>query len=509
MSLEGRMWRTEPYAVNFGVTACKEHKIDTLLCQSLPIGRICMNQSSSGSGQVRYQGNPVKLTIHSTFENFQANVPDNENVAFFPSPTWEKPDLFNESAVADAFRANILTPLQSYFRSFQVFRNVSQPPSYLFTPDLIISDIKNVPIMCIEIKPCNTFCTADITNFDVMSEIDRIKILAENTPLPNGILPEEFLKCPRRQKVGGKSESLGLFNFRCSLRQLKHFLFNMNVTVAFGMLSSYCHTYLVILHRDQENKSSELRVSPVLKFNDKTVLRRIAEFIQFAISSVQEPLLREHHTLTPSKFFFSDCKKGVIRKRGEKRRKKDDIKGTGKKPSKSTYTGHFVTLGNVIGNGRTGTVLELFDENKKLYAVKFVEEKSVENLNHELDNELYNEEMIYDILIPLQGDVLPIIYMSGLLDGWKHVIVMEYLEAESMNKVVHLSEEQKTAVIAALDKVHKRGVLHGDIRENNILLHRNNHRQAYLIDFGFASKCNTLNDFIEEKLELMNLLELK
>ena len=67
---------------------------------------------------------------------------------------------------------------------------------------------------------------------------------------------------------------------------------------------------------------------------------------------------------------------------------------------------------------------------------------------------------------------------------------------------------QKTRAIKGLEAIHKYGILHNDIREENILI--NDDGDVYLIDFGMASREDTKKKrklFEEEHLKYSNLLE--
>ncbi|CAI2191331.1 12176_t:CDS:1, partial [Funneliformis geosporum] len=59
-----------------------------------------------------------------------------------------------------------------------------------------------------------------------------------------------------------------------------------------------------------------------------------------------------------------------------------------------------------------------------------------------------------------------------------------------------------------LEAIHKHGILHNDIREENILI--NNNGDVYLIDFGMASREDAKKKrklFEEEHLKYSNLLD--
>ena len=71
-----------------------------------------------------------------------------------------------------------------------------------------------------------------------------------------------------------------------------------------------------------------------------------------------------------------------------------------------------------------------------------------------------------------------------------------------------IKKRQKTRVIKGLEAIHKHGILHNDIREENILINDND--DIYLIDFGLASREDIKKKrklFEEEQLKYSNLLD--
>jgi len=69
-----------------------------------------------------------------------------------------------------------------------------------------------------------------------------------------------------------------------------------------------------------------------------------------------------------------------------------------------------------------------------------------------------------------------------------------------------IKKRQKTRAIKGLEAIHKHGILHNDIRDENILI--NDNGDVYLIDFGMASREDTKKKrklFEEEQLKSSNL----
>ena len=71
-----------------------------------------------------------------------------------------------------------------------------------------------------------------------------------------------------------------------------------------------------------------------------------------------------------------------------------------------------------------------------------------------------------------------------------------------------ITKRQRSRAIKGLEAIHKHGILHNDIREENILI--NDNGDVYLIDFGMASREDTKKKrklFEEEQLKYSNLLD--
>ena len=71
-----------------------------------------------------------------------------------------------------------------------------------------------------------------------------------------------------------------------------------------------------------------------------------------------------------------------------------------------------------------------------------------------------------------------------------------------------ITKRQRSRAIKGLEAIHKHGILHNDIREENILI--NDNGVIFLIDFGIASRADTKKKrklFEEEQLKLSQLLD--
>jgi serine/threonine protein kinase len=122
---------------------------------------------------------------------------------------------------------------------------------------------------------------------------------------------------------------------------------------------------------------------------------------------------------------------------------------------------------------------------------------------------MQKEVQIYiEDLKDIQGKYIPKLACYGYYGGgWCYAIgtTIVGMHLSNDNKI---PKQQKPRALKALDEIHKRGVLHNDIREENILLDNVGH--VYLIDFGMARRLDPKKKrklFDEEKREFSCLLD--
>ena len=68
-----------------------------------------------------------------------------------------------------------------------------------------------------------------------------------------------------------------------------------------------------------------------------------------------------------------------------------------------------------------------------------------------------------------------------------------------------LSERQKLSILSTIDAIHDRGVLHNDIKKENMLVDSDG--TVYLIDFGFATIDCSKTELESERYLLQKCLE--
>ncbi|KAJ9526704.1 hypothetical protein QJQ45_017533 [Haematococcus lacustris] len=105
---------------------------------------------------------------------------------------------------------------------------------------------------------------------------------------------------------------------------------------------------------------------------------------------------------------------------------------------------------------------------------------------------LRHEAQIYDILRDLQGLFLPTLHGSGYWRGQSFVLATSVVVGKPISSCISGKDEAAAQAVAqaarqALQAIHQRGVAHGDVRADNILVQDcGNTPQVIIIDFGHA-----------------------
>ena len=122
----------------------------------------------------------------------------------------------------------------------------------------------------------------------------------------------------------------------------------------------------------------------------------------------------------------------------------------------------------------------------------------------EMSMELRNEFEVYLRLRPLWGEVVPRLFWYGACQQTsREILAIEYLPGEPLN-VATADDKVKVATIKALNRIHELGVLHGDLRESNILVVGS---KPFFIDFGFSILDGSEVNRAQEMAALRRLLE--
>jgi predicted Ser/Thr protein kinase len=157
----------------------------------------------------------------------------------------------------------------------------------------------------------------------------------------------------------------------------------------------------------------------------------------------------------------------------------------------------------ILGEGRSGKTL-LCEFRGDTIALKSVDLSKAPSYVLE---EMQKEVEIYKDLADIQGKYIPKLVCYGYYGGGMSFVIGMTIVGTSLSEQ-KIKKQQKTRAIKGLEAIHKHGILHNDIREENILI--NDNGDVYLIDFGMASRADTKKKrklFEEEHLKYSNLLD--
>ncbi|GBC09904.1 hypothetical protein RclHR1_00920022 [Rhizophagus clarus] len=157
----------------------------------------------------------------------------------------------------------------------------------------------------------------------------------------------------------------------------------------------------------------------------------------------------------------------------------------------------------ILGEGRSGKTL-LCEFRGETIALKSVDLSKAPPYVLE---EMQKEVEIYKDLADIQGKYIPKLVCYGYYGGGMSFVIGLTIVGTMLSDQ-KITEQQKSRAIKGLEAIHKHGILHNDIREENILINDND--DIYLIDFGMASREDTKKKrklFDEEQLKLSQLLD--
>ena len=158
---------------------------------------------------------------------------------------------------------------------------------------------------------------------------------------------------------------------------------------------------------------------------------------------------------------------------------------------------------SILGEGRSGKTL-LCTFRGDTIALKSVDLSKAPPYVLE---EMQKEVEIYKDLADIQGKYIPKLICYGYYGGGMSFVIGLTIVG-TMLSGQKITKRQRSRAIKGLEAIHKHGILHNDIREENILI--NDNGDIYLIDFGMASRAGTKKKrklFDEEQIKLSQLLD--
>ena len=161
--------------------------------------------------------------------------------------------------------------------------------------------------------------------------------------------------------------------------------------------------------------------------------------------------------------------------------------------SESDFALEDFNIKSVLGMGRT----KVYYEANNHLALKAIDLWKQPNML----SELHHEIEIYRLLSDLQGRFIPKLVLHGYWEGGMYCIGFSL--CGTVPKA--LSESQKQSALSIIDAIHNRGIIHNDIKKENILIDENG--LVYLIDFGFATVNSCKDAQQDERNQMLTCIE--
>jgi serine/threonine protein kinase len=156
-------------------------------------------------------------------------------------------------------------------------------------------------------------------------------------------------------------------------------------------------------------------------------------------------------------------------------------------------------LKSILGCGQTGRIFKAIFHEEPV-ALKAIDLYKEADLLHKIQNEIE----IYKTLIKIQGKYIPKLVCYGYYGYGMGYFICVTIVGTTLNHH-KIDFNQRDRVFEALKAIHSHGILHNDIREENILVDEKG--EIYIIDFGMSIVTNNNNLFYQEESDLTNLLD--
>ncbi|CAG8706455.1 4928_t:CDS:2, partial [Ambispora leptoticha] len=247
-----------------------------------------------------------------------------------------------------------------------------------------------------------------------------------------------------------------IYNYMCN-RQLQY-----------GVLSTYeDHWFL----RRPPETPSKLFVSSTLSSQSEspTVLKAYAYIAKQARVSFPSP---HPNVITVPDGEGSDATMQNTRiTRSMVRKKEDSTQGSSSndsanQPNQQNLGFADFEFKSLLGEGRSGKTLLCEFRGEKI-ALKTVD---LYKASPDILKEMQKEVKIYKDLKDIQGKYIPKLVCYGYYEGGWCYVIGTTLVGTHLSNDKKITTQQKSKALKALNEIHKRGVLHNDIREENILL---------------------------------------
>ena len=152
-------------------------------------------------------------------------------------------------------------------------------------------------------------------------------------------------------------------------------------------------------------------------------------------------------------------------------------------------------LDTVLGEGRSKVYLDYYGSSRIALKVADIAK------HRDMLPELLNEVSVYEQLSGLQGNGIPRFVCHGFVEEVLYCVGVSICGTVANG----FTEQQKQKLLETLRSIHEAGILHNDIKKENILIDESGN--PYIIDFGFSSRnCSPVAQ-MEETNMLLRLVE--
>ncbi|PKC00195.1 kinase-like protein [Rhizophagus irregularis] len=362
--------------------------------------------------------------------------------------------MYNEMSIQTAFETNICEVLNKLLRNYDFSRESTKNPG---DPDFICHFAMLEPLMPIEVK--------------------RKHILE---------YIGSFIEFYKHNK---KAQSV--------IKQIYSYM--VVNQVKFGILSTYDNHWFLRQLGDNEENRARLWISEALPLESHSppVLKAYAYVTKKLCMDMDAHSSHTNIITVPA---YENNGKRItrnIRKSAQKKESSD---------SSSIQNFYFTDFKfkDLLSQGRSGKTL-LCEFRNNTIALKCADLwKSPSYILKEMQNEV----KIYQQLSDLQGIYIPNLECYGYFENGMCYVIGTTLVGKPLSFYKYITKGQKVKGMLALNAIHDRGVLHNDIRADNILLDNRNN-DVYLIDFGMSNTDYDIMEdgvFNEEKFKLDCLL---